>query len=124
MYEIESRSSLYNLKICEQLRPVVERSLFGATKMDKQIALLPLPDGPIHVRLAVKLIRHYRKLRPTFIGNRCVFDPSCSHYSEAAIRQNGLAKGIWCTIQRLYRCRPNNGGLDIPFIEEIVCSTK
>lgn len=46
-------------------------------------------------------------------GGGCRFAPSCSHYSEAAIREFGWAKGTCLTLWRLLRCHPlTPGGYD------------
>ncbi|HCQ16660.1 MAG TPA: membrane protein insertion efficiency factor YidD, partial [Cryomorphaceae bacterium] len=47
------------------------------------------------------------------LGNRCVFDPSCSHYAEQAFREKGFFKGVKLTLIRLRRCNPSNGGTDL-----------
>jgi putative membrane protein insertion efficiency factor len=36
---------------------------------------------------------------------RCRFQPSCSRYSEAAVRRHGLLAGLELTAKRLWRCR-------------------
>ncbi|WP_229837842.1 membrane protein insertion efficiency factor YidD [Cellvibrio zantedeschiae] len=112
------------LNVDEKLRPSLERKLTGTTRMDAAIGQLPIPKSPLPITMAVMLLRGYRKLRPKSIGNRCVFEPSCSHYSELAIRQNGLVKGVRLTAGRLLRCRPNAGGLDLSCQKEQSCNTK
>ncbi len=37
---------------------------------------------------------------------RCRYVPSCSVYSVAAVRTNGLPTGGWLTVKRLLRCMP------------------
>lgn len=104
----------YEINVAERLRPSIERKLTGTTKSDTEIAGLDIPKNPFSVRLSVLFIRLYRKLMPFSIRSRCVFEPSCSHYSEMAIRKYGLLQGGIKTIQRLHRCKPNNGGIDLP----------
>ncbi len=36
---------------------------------------------------------------------RCRFQPTCSHYSEEAVRRFGIRKGLRRTANRLWRCR-------------------
>ena len=36
---------------------------------------------------------------------RCRFWPTCSEYSIQAVKRHGIRKGLWLTIDRLYRCR-------------------
>ena len=51
---------------------------------------------------------------PQRLRRRCVFEPSCSHCSELAIREHGLRRGVSMTINRLRRCRMDGGGVDYP----------
>jgi putative membrane protein insertion efficiency factor len=37
---------------------------------------------------------------------QCRFQPTCSHYGEAAIRKYGTLKGVLLTIGRIGRCGP------------------
>ena len=39
-------------------------------------------------------------------GVRCRFEPTCSHYAEAVIRQEGALRGSWRTMLRIARCGP------------------
>jgi putative membrane protein insertion efficiency factor len=39
-------------------------------------------------------------------GTRCRFIPTCSHYAEAAIEQDGIVRGGWRTGKRIVRCGP------------------
>ncbi|MFH1260222.1 MAG: membrane protein insertion efficiency factor YidD [Elusimicrobiota bacterium] len=59
-------------------------------------------------------MRWYRRRILPKLGNRCVFEPSCSHYAELALREKGLVKGLKLTAKRLCRCRPGAGGIDLP----------
>lgn len=104
----------YEFNVDEKIRPSVERKLTGTTKTDTEISALELPTSPLIVRLSILLLRTYRRVAPPSIRNRCVFEPSCSHYSELAIRKYGLLSGIIVTIRRLNRCKPQNGGIDLP----------
>lgn len=40
------------------------------------------------------------------IGVTCRFTPSCSHYAERAIAQDGLLVGGWRSLRRIARCGP------------------
>lgn len=91
---------------------IVKRQLFGKTERDVEIEQLVIPNKPFWLKVVVKLIRFYQMRISEKLGNRCVFDPSCSHYSEVAYRKKGLIKGTNLTLKRLYRCRPKNGGID------------
>lgn len=101
-------------KLPENSVPAVTRALVGRTRRDAEVDALKVPMKPVCVWAAVSLLRLYRRIRPVAVGNRCVWDPSCSRYAELAVRQYGLLQGIVATIQRLVRCRPGRGGVDTP----------
>lgn len=108
----------FEFAVGESLRPSVERRLTGTTPGDARIAALSLPSGPFLTRIAVMVLRFYRRAAPRALRNKCVFEPSCSHYSELAFRQQGFWRGLKLTGRRLIRCRAENGGVDYSFIEE------
>lgn len=55
----------------------------------------------------------YRAAVSPFLGNRCRFYPSCSHYAEEALMRKGLLKGALLTVARLIKCSPfHPGGFD------------
>ncbi|RMD69658.1 MAG: membrane protein insertion efficiency factor YidD [Gammaproteobacteria bacterium] len=63
--------------------------------------------------ILVILIRGYRLFLSPWLGNRCRFYPSCSHYAETALLRHGLWRGGWLALRRLSRCHPwHPGGLD------------
>ncbi len=105
-------TSEIEFNVCSEDEVFVQRLFLGKTKRDIEIEKLKIPVKPFWLKVVVKLIRFYQKKISKKIGNRCVFDPSCSHYAEIAFREKGLFKGTLLTINRLYRCRPNHGGID------------
>jgi len=61
----------------------------------------------------IALIKAYRLVLSPWIGRACRFEPTCSAYTEQAIREFGAIKGIWLGIKRLGRCHPYcEGGYD------------
>lgn len=114
MNRIEVLGDSYECDVDPIHIPTIERLLKGTTNSDTSIQEMNIPHRPIRLRLAIKYLRWYRKHISPRIGSRCVFEPSCSHYAELAFRQNGMMKGILQTIKRLFRCRPGNGGIDLP----------
>ena len=54
------------------------------------------------------VIGGYRVLLKPFSDRflRCRFQPTCSVYSEEAMRVHGFPKGLWLTTARLFRCMP------------------
>lgn len=114
MYKTNFNGGLFDINVPEKLKPSVERKITGTTKMDSEIDALPMPERPILSIIAITLIRWYQiKISPK-LGNRCVFEPSCSHYCELSIRELGILRTVQLTFSRLYRCRPGNGGIDLP----------
>jgi putative component of membrane protein insertase Oxa1/YidC/SpoIIIJ protein YidD len=64
------------------------------------------PSQQYSVKAWSAFIHGYRSTLRLAIANvvRCRFDPSCSHYSEEAVRRFGIARGLLLTAQRLARC--------------------
>ena len=58
-------------------------------------------------------IKGYRLFLSPWIGQACRFHPTCSVYTELAIRRFGAIRGIWLGICRIGRCNPwCKGGYD------------
>lgn len=102
----------FEFSIDEKLRPSVERKLTGSTFIDREISALSLNGIPISIRIVIAFLRLYRRVAPKTLRCRCVFDPSCSHYSELAFREHGLITGARLTFSRLHRCKPDAGGVE------------
>jgi len=68
------------------------------------------------------LIFFYQKALSPFLnqtfaptGHACRFTPTCSQYTLEAISHDGLTKGAWRGLRRLFRCHPfSQGGIDFP----------
>jgi putative component of membrane protein insertase Oxa1/YidC/SpoIIIJ protein YidD len=65
------------------------------------------PGRQVFARLYVASVHAYQHFgRPLLEGRvRCRYNPTCSNYSEAAVRKYGLAKGLALTAARLWHCR-------------------
>ena len=107
-----NQNDIVEFNVDPKNRPIIIRQLLGKTKRDLEIEGLPFPKGPLWLILVVGSIRFYQKYISKKLGNRCVYDPSCSRYSELAFREKGFIKGLLLTIQRLKICKPQNGGID------------
>lgn len=59
--------------------------------------------------LFIGLIRLYRYTLSAFIGRHCRYLPTCSEYTETAIRRHGPWAGLWMGIARFSRCNPLGG---------------
>jgi putative membrane protein insertion efficiency factor len=90
------------------------RGFAGRTMLDCEVDAREIPRRPLSKSLAIRWLRWYRRRISPKLGQRCVFDPSCSRYAEVAIADKGIAIGGWLTVRRLMRCRPGAGGVDLP----------
>jgi putative membrane protein insertion efficiency factor len=109
---IQAGEDKFDLQVDPKDAVLIERHFSKHTKRDVAIHTLPVPSRPRWLRIIVRSIRFYQKHISHKLGNSCVFDPSCSHYSEMAFREKGFYRGLKLTIARLKRCRPENGGVD------------
>lgn len=67
------------------------------------------------VRLAVAVLRGYKRWLSPLLPRACRFSPTCSEYGQLALRSRGLIAGTWLTLGRLLRCQPlGRGGIDLP----------
>jgi len=67
------------------------------------------------IKLIVLALGFYRQTVGLFLGGRCRFYPSCSHYAELAVKQCGVMRGLFLTMKRIGKCQPfHPGGLDFP----------
>lgn len=60
-------------------------------------------------RLALSLIRFYRKGISPYTLPSCRFEPTCSAYAEEAISRYGALRGGWLFLRRFARCHPFGG---------------
>jgi uncharacterized protein len=57
-------------------------------------------------RALIGLVRVYRLLLSSWLGNACRFAPTCSVYSIEALTKHGATVGTYLTLHRLMRCHP------------------
>jgi len=60
-------------------------------------------------RILIAVVQIYRLVLSPLLPPSCRFEPSCSRYALAALREHGAARGGWLSIRRLFRCRPGGG---------------
>ncbi|MFO0548890.1 MAG: membrane protein insertion efficiency factor YidD [Polyangiaceae bacterium] len=70
-------------------------------------------------RVLIALIRLYQltlsRLLVALFGPVCRFQPSCSRYAIACLRDHGVLRGSLLSAKRLCRCHPfHPGGFDPP----------
>jgi len=111
---VQVGSTTIELRVHEALVPSVLRHITGTTPLDDEIDALPIPPALGLNVVGIHLLRHYRRTIGRLLRHRCVFEPSCSRYSELAFRRYGILKGLHLTMSRLCRCRPGSGGTDLP----------
>jgi len=65
------------------------------------------PENQITGSIYISAVHHYQKFgRPLLKGKVvCKFSPTCSEYSIAAVKANGILKGLKFTYERLDSCR-------------------
>jgi hypothetical protein len=66
------------------------------------------------VGLSVAIIRLYQLVAPARLRQSCRFEPTCSEYAILALQKFGFVNGWRLALSRLYRCRPSDGGVDMP----------
>lgn len=59
--------------------------------------------------LAILLIRFYQLVLSPYLGGRCRFVPSCSHYALEAFETHGSGRAGWLSLRRICRCHPFGG---------------
>ncbi len=65
-------------------------------KTVKQIASFPF----------ILIIRLYQLIISPWLGPKCRFTPTCSHYAIEALKKHGPIKGTWLAAKRIARCHP------------------
>jgi len=64
-------------------------------------------------RLALAVLRLYKKAVSPLLGTHCRYYPTCADYMFLAVEKYGVARGIFLGLKRLLRCHPfHAGGLD------------
>ncbi len=59
--------------------------------------------NPLYLFLNGSLVVYQKVISPQFSAN-CLFEQSCSRFSQAAIQEYGFLKGLALTADRLARC--------------------
>ena len=60
----------------------------------------------ILTKILIKLIKGYKFLISPLLGHSCRYLPTCSEYSIEALKEFGLAKGIFMSLKRILSCHP------------------
>ena len=65
-------------------------------------------------QLIIRCVRVYQREASPRLRGTCRFEPSCSEYMIASVTRYGSVKGVARGFYRICRCRPPNGGADLP----------
>jgi putative membrane protein insertion efficiency factor len=57
----------------------------------------------------IALIKIYQLIISPWLGPKCRYAPTCSHYAAEALKKHGVVKGLWLAIKRISRCHPWGG---------------
>ncbi len=64
-------------------------------------------------KLALLIIKLYKRFISPYLPNACRFYPTCSEYTYIAIDRFGFLKGVFLGTKRILRCQPLcKGGID------------
>lgn len=111
---VEFDGATIECRMDDALIPSVLRAFAGATPGDAEIDSLRVPRRPVWLASTIRSLRWYRARVAPHLGQRCVFEPTCSRYTELVLRDLGFLRGLALSIRRLARCRPGSGGVDLP----------
>ena len=76
--------------------------------------------GRLPGSIGIGLIRLYRLTLSPFIGRQCRYLPTCSEYTEEAIRRFGLWPGLWIGLAQTPDPRDIGGKLEDALIVDVV----
>ena len=57
----------------------------------------------------IALIKIYQWIISPWLGPKCRYTPTCSHYALEAFKKYGVFKGFWLSVKRISRCHPWGG---------------
>jgi len=69
------------------------------------------------MRVAVRVVQApillYQRVISPALPRRCKYEPTCSAYAVAALREFGILRGLVLAVWRVLRCNPfSHGGYD------------
>ena len=106
------------------LSPIILAAIWILTPL-YLVDLIPIPSWILYViagvlsyfqlkRWIIGLVLMYKAFAPLSVRGRCRFTPTCSTYMIMAINKYGLIYGVAKGVNRIFRCKPPNGGIDYP----------
>lgn len=93
--------------------------VFCCILIDGALIFIPIASAAILLYFEAELlligcVLTYKAFAPEKLRGRCRFEPTCSTYMILAVKKYGLAVGLAKGIRRILRCKPPNGGVDMP----------
>jgi hypothetical protein len=61
------------------------------------------------VKILIGLVRLYQGMISPYLGAKCRYDPTCSHYAVDALKKHGVFRGTWLSLKRILSCHPWGG---------------
>lgn len=72
----------------------------------------------ILVKILILPVRLYQLMISPLFPPKCIYHPTCSHYTIESLKTHGPIKGLFFSVLRIFRCSPLfRGGVD-PVIED------
>jgi putative membrane protein insertion efficiency factor len=70
----------------------------------------------MYSRLALVLIKAYQRFVSPWFAPKCRYVPTCSEYAHAAIEAEGVLRGAYKGMKRIFRCAPWGGSGFDPYL--------
>ncbi len=120
---IRPKIPIGKLLICLMLTLLASAAGFGITwVLSEHLLLSVLVSVAVFLavcvvcakRILIMAVKIYQAVAPERVRKRCRYEPSCSCYMILAVEKYGTLRGAKKGFQRWRRCRPPNGGYDMP----------
>ncbi|CAL5388307.1 unnamed protein product [Camellia sinensis] len=109
-HEFFFSTSIFKKKHRLRRRP---SSIFNEFENDSDQSNLHEEVNNPGVKVALSMLRFYKREISPLLPNSCRYVPTCSEYSMIAYKKYGVVKGTVLTVWRLCRCNPLVVGLDL-----------
>lgn len=86
------------------MRNAIKQTIFDLVYLAAKFQISNTFGNRLATMAAIVAIKAYRIFLSPFVGNDCLFHPTCSNFAEAAFREFGWTKACIETRQRLMDC--------------------
>ncbi len=86
------------------MRNAIKQTILDLVYVSTKFQINNAFGNRLATKAAIVAIRAYRIFLSPFVGNDCLFHPTCSNFAEAAFREAGWTKACIETQQRLIDC--------------------